>query len=190
MKKVASRLSTPNWVSKSVQRSDKQIAKGELVFTSFRFATSLIVLVDTSLMIESNAVGFVGPKVFAYIVGALMFVLSAIQLWAVWRGNRGVPEGIETGVEAEKPNWKALGIVMAGLVAYAALVEIFGFLIMGPLLYFAVAKAVGAKGNVRIAIVSVVVAGAVFVAFTQGLQLYLPLGFDFLYSPAEGESGW
>lgn len=190
MKKVASRLSTPNWVSKSVQRSDKQIAKGELVFTSFLFATSLIVLVDTSLMIESNAVGFVGPKVFAYIVGALMFVLSAIQLWAVWRGNRGVPEGIETGVEAEKPNWKALGIVMAGLVAYAALVEIFGFLIMGPLLYFAVAKAVGAKGNVRIAIVSVVVAGAVFVAFTQGLQLYLPLGFDFLYSPAEGESGW
>lgn len=190
MKKVASRLSTPNWVSKSVQRSDKQIAKGELVFTSFLFATSLIVLVDTSLMIESNAVGFVGPKVFAYIVGALMFVLSAIQLWAVWRGNRGVPEGIETGVEAEKPNWKALGIVMAGLVAYAALVEFFGFLIMGPLLYFAVAKAVGAKGNVRIAIVSVVVAGAVFVAFTQGLQLYLPLGFDFLYSPAEGESGW
>lgn len=190
MKKVASRLSTPNWVSKSVQRSDKQIAKGELVFTSFLFATSLIVLVDTSLMIESNAVGFVGPKVFAYIVGALMFVLSAIQLWAVWRGDRGVPEGIETGVEAEKPNWKALGIVMAGLVAYAALVEIFGFLIMGPLLYFAVAKAVGAKGNVRIAIVSVVVAGAVFVAFTQGLQLYLPLGFDFLYSPAEGESGW
>jgi hypothetical protein len=61
-----------------VQRAEKQIAKGELVFTSFLFATSVVVLVDTTNMIESNAVGFVGPKVFAYIVGVLMFVLSTI----------------------------------------------------------------------------------------------------------------
>ncbi len=170
--------------------AEKQIAKGELVFTSFLFATSVVVLVDTTNMVESNAVGFVGPKVFAYMVGILMFVLSGIQLLAVLRGSRGEPEGIEAGVAADNPKWKPFLIAGAGLVAYATLVEILGFLIMGPVLYFAVAKAVGAKRNLLLAGIAIVVSVVVFVGFTQGLQLYLPLGFDFIFDPAGQESGW
>jgi putative tricarboxylic transport membrane protein len=173
-----------------VQKAEKQIAKGELVFTSFLFATSIVVLVDTTNMVESNAVGFVGPKVFAYMVGILLFVLSGIQLLAVIRGSRGEPEGIEAGVLASSPNWKALGFVGGGLVAYALLLEVLGFLVMGPLLYFAVAKAVGAKRNLLLAAVAVAVSVVVYVGFTQGLQLYLPLGFDFIFNPAGQESGW
>jgi putative tricarboxylic transport membrane protein len=173
-----------------VQVAEKQIAKGELVFTSFLFATSIVVLVDTTSMVESNAVGFVGPKVFAYMVGILMFVLSGMQLFAVIRGSRGEPEGIETGVLSNEPNWKALGIVGSGLISYALLVEILGFLVMGPILYFAVAKAVGAKKNVPLAAIAIVVSVIVYFGFTQGLQLYLPLGFDFILDPAGQESGW
>lgn len=173
-----------------MQRAEKQIAKGELVFTSFLFATSVVVLIDTTNMIESNAVGFVGPKVFAYMVGVLMFVLSAIQLIAVFRGARGVPEGIEAGVATDKPKWKAFAIAGAGMLAYAALVEFLGFLIMGPVLYFAVAKAVGAKRNLLLAGIAIVLSVIVYFGFTAGLQLYLPLGFDFIFDPAGQESGW
>ncbi len=173
-----------------MQLASREIAKGELVFTSFLFATSVVVLVDTNNMIESNAVGFVGPKVFAFMVGILMFILSAIQLLAVFRGARGEPEGIEAGTTSNKPNWKAFAIVLAGLVSYATLVEIVGFLIMGPMLYFAVAKAIGSKNNFLTAVIAIVLSTVVFVGFTQGLQLYLPLGFDFIFDPADGDSGW
>jgi len=173
-----------------VQRAEKQIAKGELVFTSFLFATSVVVLVDTTNMVESNAVGFVGPKVFAYMVGVLMFFLSAIQLIAVFRGARGIPEGIESGVASDKPKWKALAIAGAGMIAYAALVEVVGFLVMGPILYFAVAKAVGAKRNLLLAGIAIGLSVIVYFGFTMGLQLYLPLGFDFIFDPAGQESGW
>ena len=172
--------------------ASKQVAKGELVFTSFLFATSIVVLVDTTNMVESNAVGFVGPKVFAYIVGGLMFFLSALQLIFVLRGAKGEPEGIEAGTPLEKANWKPFGIVVLALALYAALIELLGFLIMGPVLYFLVGKAIGVKRNITLAIVAVVVSAVVYIGFTQGLQLYLPLGFDFLQSPGETieDGGW
>ncbi len=174
-------------------QASKKVAKGELVFTSFLFATSVVVLVDTTNMVESNAVGFVGPKVFAYIVGGLMFFLSALQLILVLRGAKGEPEGIEAGTQSDKANWKSFGIVVLALALYAALIELLGFLIMGPVLYFLVGKAIGVKRNLTLAIVAFVVSVVVFIGFTQGLQLYLPLGFDFLVpTPTETieDGGW
>ena len=73
--------------------STKSAAKGELVFTSFLFVVAVVVLVDTMGMTKSNAVGFVGPEVFAYIVGGLLLALSGAQIIAVLRGERGTPEG-------------------------------------------------------------------------------------------------
>jgi hypothetical protein len=56
-----------------------------------------------------------------------------------------------------------------------------------------VGKAIGVKRNLILAIVSVIVSVVVFIGFTQGLQLYLPLGFDFLIpTPTENveDGGW
>lgn len=170
-------------------KAPKQIAKGELVFTSFLFATSVVVLVDTANMVESNAVGFVGPKVFAFMVGGLMFFLAGIQLLLVLSGARGEPEGIEAGVKQEEPNWKAFGLVVLGLVLYAALVEILGFLVMGPILYFLIGKAIQVKKNLVLAVVAIVLTAVVYLGFTQGLGLYLPLGFDFLNPAGSSEDG-
>ena len=170
-------------------KAPKQIAKGELVFTSFLFATSVVVLVDTTNMIESNAVGFVGPKIFPSMVGGLMFFLSAIQLILVLRGQKGEPEGIEAGVKQDKPNWKSFGIVVLALVLYATLIEILGFLVMGPILYFLIGKAIGVKKNLLLAVIAVVLSTLVFFGFTQGLGLYLPLGFDFLTPAGTGDDG-
>ena len=171
-------------------KAPKQIAKGELVFTSFLFATSIVVLVDTANMIESNAVGFVGPKVFAFMVGGLMFFLSGVQLLLVLRGAKGEPESIEAGIKQENPNWKSFGLVTLALVLYASLIEVLGFLIMGPVLYFLIGKAIGVKKNKLLAVIAIVLSALVFVGFTQGLSLYLPLGFDFLRPEADPDGGW
>ncbi len=158
--------------------SSKTAAKGELVFTSFLFVVAVTVLVDTAGMTKSNAVGFVGPEVFAYIVGGLLLVLSGVQIIAVLRGERGTPEGVEGGVAVSDPNWKAFGILAAGLVLYTLLMPILGFPIMGAVLYFLVAKAIGAKNNLRTALIAVLLSITIFFAFNEGLQLQLPSGLD------------
>ena len=158
--------------------SNKSAAKGELVFTSFLFVVAVTVLVDTSGMTKSNAVGFVGPEVFAYIVGGLLLVLSGAQIIAVLRGERGTPEGVEGGVAVSDPNWKAFGLLALALVLYSFLMPILGFPIMGAVLYFMVAKAIGAKHNLRTAIIAVLLSLAIFFAFNEGLQLQLPSGLD------------
>jgi len=158
--------------------SNKSAAKGELVFTSFLFVVAVVVLVDTAGMTKSNAVGFVGPEVFAYIVGGLLFLLSGAQIIAVLRGERGTPEGVEGGVAVSDPNWKAFGILAAALVLYTLLMPILGFPIMGAVLYFMVAKAIGAKHNLRTALIAVLLSITIFFAFNEGLQLQLPSGLD------------
>jgi putative tricarboxylic transport membrane protein len=154
------------------------MAKGELVFTSFLFVVALTVLIDTAGMTKSNAVGFVGPEVFAYMVGGLLLLLSGTQIFAVVRGERGTPEGVEGGVAVSDPNWKSFGILAGGVVLFALLMPILGFPIMGALLYFMVAKAIGAKHNLRTALISVLLSLAIFFAFNEGLQLQLPSGID------------
>jgi putative tricarboxylic transport membrane protein len=161
-----------------VINSTKSAAKGELVFTSFLFVVAVVVLVDTMGMTKSNAVGFVGPEVFAYIVGGLLLVLSGAQIIAVLRGERGTPEGVEGGVAVSDPNWKAFGLLAAALVLYSLLMPILGFPIMGAVLYFMVAKAIGAKHNLRTAGIAVFISLAIFFAFNEGLQLQLPSGLD------------
>jgi putative tricarboxylic transport membrane protein len=161
-----------------VINSNKSAAKGELVFTSFLFVVAVVVLVDTMGMTKSNAVGFVGPEVFAYMVGGLLLVLSGAQIIAVLRGERGTPEGVEGGVAVSDPNWKAFGLLAAALVLYSFLMPILGFPIMGAVLYFMVAKAIGAKHNLRTAGIAVLISLAIFIAFNEGLQLQLPSGLD------------
>ena len=156
----------------------KAAAQGELVFTSFLFVVAVVVLVDTFGMKKSNAVGFVGPEVFAYIVGGLLLVLSGAQIIAVLRGERGTPEGVEGGVAVSDPNWKAFGLLATALVLYSLLMPILGFPIMGAVLYFMVAKAIGAKHNLRTALIAVFLSLAIFFAFNEGLQLQLPSGLD------------
>jgi hypothetical protein len=49
---------------------------------------------------------------------------------------------------------------------------------MGAVLYFLVAKAIGAKRTLRTAIIAVLLSASVFIAFNEGLQLQLPSGLD------------
>jgi putative tricarboxylic transport membrane protein len=164
-----------------IQKSIKA-AKGELVFTSFLFLAGFIILVDTAaLQVPQNA-EIVNAQAFPFAVGGLLVLLSIIQFISVYRGQLGKPEDIEAGEISAKPNWKALAIAGAGLVQYALLVNMLTFIPIGAILFFCVAYALGAKKILKTAIISLVVAGIVYVAFTQGLQIQLPSELNFNFS--------
>jgi putative tricarboxylic transport membrane protein len=165
-------------------------AKGELVFTSFLFLAGVIVLTDTILLPETISESYVSPKFFGYIVGLMLTVLPLFQIVQVLRGKLGTPEGIEGGELSTTVNWPSLGIAIGALLFYTLTVQPLGFIVAAGVLFFGLAYALGAKKLVRLGIISFALSTFLFLAFTQGLNLPLPLGFDFLTGADPTDVEW
>ena len=163
-----------------MRNNESKVAKGELVFTSFLLVLSLIVLWDSFNLVEVGLNVIVGPKIFAIGVGFLLLFLTSIQIVAVLRGDRGKPEGIEGGEFSNKPNWRSLAIVIGAIVYHIFALELIGFILATIPLFVAVAYALGETKWVRSLIVSTVLTLTTFFGFTEGLQLDLPVGFEFI----------
>jgi putative tricarboxylic transport membrane protein len=163
-----------------VRKSDQKIAKGELVFTSSLLVLSLIVLWDSFNLVEVGLNVIVGPKAFAIGVGFLLLGLTTYQIISVLRGNRGKPDEIEGGEFIGKSNWRALGIVVGAIVFHIFALELIGFILATIPLFMAVVYALGDRKWIRSLIVATVISVGTYVGFTEGLQLDLPAGFEFL----------
>jgi putative tricarboxylic transport membrane protein len=168
-----------------VKSSTVKVAKGELVFTSFLLAVSLIVLWDAITLVESGINAVVGPKAFAIAIGAILFLLSSIQIIAVLRGDKGEPEGIEGGELIAKSNWKALLIVISAILFHIFTLELLGFIVATVPLFIAIAYALGDRRWIRMLIVAIAVVVTTFFVFREGLQLNIPVGFEFLTGETE-----
>jgi putative tricarboxylic transport membrane protein len=160
--------------------STNKVAKGELVFTSFLLAIALVVLWDAINLKEVGINVIVGPKAFAIAIGSILLFLSSLQIIAVLRGDKGEPDEIEGGVLVEKSNWKALILVIGAFLFHIFTLELFGFIIATIPLFFIIAFALGERRWLRTLIVATVLTVGTYFAFTEGLQLQLPAGFEFL----------
>jgi putative tricarboxylic transport membrane protein len=166
---------------------NKRSAKGELVFTSFLFVAGVVVLVDASQLPDALGVDFVGTKTFPSIIGALLVFLSALQLVSVFRGQLGEPEGIEGGQADNKVHLKPLALVLGGLVFFAVGLPYLGFLVSATVLFSLVVFALKIT-KAKWYLVLLLAAGfslVLYAAFNYGLQIKLPLGFDFNFNPDE-----
>ena len=165
-------------------------AKGELVFTSFLFLAGVVVLTDTALLSETGTLSYVSPKIFAFAVGIMLTVLPLIQVFQIFRGNLGTPEGIEGGQLSKTVNWFSLTLAIGSLVFYVVFIELLGFIIVAGVLFMGLAYALGAKRILRVAIIAFTVSIVVFFSFTELLQVPLPLGFDFLTGTSSIDQEW
>ena len=165
-------------------------AKGELVFTSFLFLAGVVVIADTALLPEILINTVVSPQVFAFAVGFMLAGLSLFQIFQVLRGKLGTPDGIEGGEISPESNWLALAVAIASLLFYVFFVQLLGFIISAGALFFGLAWALGAKNKLRLAIYSLAFATILFFAFTEGLQLQLPIGFDFITGVDPTDAEW
>jgi putative tricarboxylic transport membrane protein len=170
-----------------VSLEKKRSAKGELVFTSFLFVAGVVVLWDASQLPDAMGVDFVGTKTFPSIIGAILVALSLIQLISVARGNVGEPEGIEGGEADSKVHFKPLLLMLAGLLAFAIGLQYIGFLLSSTILFSLVTFALNRKKTKWYVIILIAAGFSVllYVAFNYGLQIKLPLGFDFNFGSSE-----
>jgi putative tricarboxylic transport membrane protein len=165
-------------------------AKGELVFTGSLLVLSLLVLYNSFILVEGGINAIVGPRAFAVGVGVFMTILTSLQFIAVLRGDRGVPDSIEGGELKEKNNWKALLIVIGGILFHIFSIETIGFIAGTIPMFLAVAYALGDRKWIRMVIVATVMTVTTFFTFTEFLQLNLPVGFDFIFGDNEIDEEW
>jgi len=114
----------------------------------------------------------VGPQIFPYIIAIGMALTGAHIAWKSYRGEDEIAQ-ID---DAEPVDWKAVGVIMAGLVAHMNLLKPLGFVPAGLILFWSVAFAFGSRRYGRDILVGFLLALFAYAGFTYGLGLQLPPG--------------
>ncbi|MEV0827458.1 tripartite tricarboxylate transporter TctB family protein [Nonomuraea rubra] len=118
----------------------------------------------------------IGPRFFPVLVGGAMVLIGLFYVADVLRGGRGDPEESED-VDAEAPtDWRSLGLVSGIFLAFAALLDLLGWIVGASLLFFGLSVALGAGNKLRAAVIAVVMGVATYLLFVNGLGVRLPGG--------------
>ena len=127
---------------------------------------------DTMQMQVPPTYAKVGPQIFPYIIAIGLAVTGAHIAWKSYHGEDEIVEDIDS----EPVDWKAVGIIVAGLIAHMNLLKPLGFVPAGLILFCSVAFAFGSRRYGRDVIVGLLLVLFAYVGFTYGLGLQLPQG--------------
>ncbi|MFI6176010.1 MULTISPECIES: tripartite tricarboxylate transporter TctB family protein [unclassified Nonomuraea] len=117
-----------------------------------------------------------GPRFFPMLVGGAMVLIGVFYVIDVLRGGAGDPEESED-VDAGAPtDWRSVGLVSGVFLAFAALLDVLGWVIGASLLFFGLSVVLGAEHRLRAAVVAVVLGVTTYLLFVKGLGVSLPAG--------------
>ncbi|WP_336205971.1 tripartite tricarboxylate transporter TctB family protein [Nonomuraea sp. LPB2021202275-12-8] len=117
-----------------------------------------------------------GPRFFPILVGGAMILIGLFYVADVLRGGRGDPEASED-VDVDAPSdWRSVGLVSGIFLAFAAVLNVLGWIIAASLLFFGLSVALGAEHRLRAAGIAVVLGIATYLLFVKGLGVTLPGG--------------
>jgi len=149
---------------------------GELVFAVAISALGGYVLATTGDIYQPPGSTVVGPRVFPYVVGALLLVLGVVLVVQVLRGRTGAPDDAED-LDADAPtSWLTIGALIAALLVHVNLIVPAGWPVAAAVLFAATAFILGARTIVRTLLISVGLALLLQVLFAHVLGLGLPPG--------------
>ena len=125
-----------------------------------------------------NGYSVIGPYTFPITIGFGLLV----SFLFIWRGNRispqkeSLPYKGETITDdvADRMSWKKLYFGIGLITAYILLLKMIGFLVATPIFIMASALLMGSRKWKRDAIVSLIVTSAIFVIFSQILNVDIP----------------
>lgn len=149
--------------------------RGELLCALGLLALGLFVLIDTGNIQHGVSFSGVGPRVFPYLIGSGLVVCAGLLAWRALAGGwRNMPE--DQSAHAT-PDWRAFGLISAGIVAQMVLIGWIGFILAGVILFTLVARGFGSTRPLRDLVVAVLVVTAAYLTFTRALSLSLPAGW-------------
>ena len=116
----------------------------------------------------------VGPKFVPYLVGGLVALLGAgLVIQALRGGWSAEMEEVQT---AAPTNWRALGLVGAGLVANLVLIDWLGFVFAATAQFVLVAAGFGSRHPLRDLLIGFAVTLGAFLAFDKLLGVNIGAG--------------
>ena len=116
----------------------------------------------------------VGPKAVPYLVAAGLLLLGALLTAAALRG--GWSAGSADLLGAPPANLRALGLLLAGLLANLALIGPFGFTVAATAQFALVAAAFGSRSHLRNLGIAFVVALGAYALFVKLLRVNIGAG--------------
>ena len=150
--------------------------KGELGFAGLLLALGVFILVDTTTIEIPKAASNVGPRFFPYAVGILLTVGALMVVVNLLRGDHASPEEGELVDPSLPVNVRRTAAMIGSVVAFAVLLNPLGYVPATALTFFAIAATLGARHYVRLGVGAIALSVAIYLAFTQGLGIYLPPG--------------
>ncbi|WP_081314772.1 tripartite tricarboxylate transporter TctB family protein [Rhodococcus pyridinivorans] len=120
-----------------------------------------------------------GPAFFPIILAACAYLIALLLTVEFLRHpEEPDPDIVQPagGQWRMQSDWRALGLVLAGLIAFTALLLPLGWILAAALLFWTVAYALGSTRPVLDIVVSLTVSCAVQAFFSAGLGLNLPAG--------------
>lgn len=116
----------------------------------------------------------VGPKLVPYLVGAMLLALGVGLSLVALRG--GWSRGLEELRDAPPTNWRALGLLGAGLGVQLALIVPLGFVLAATAQYVLVCAAFGSRKPLRDLAIGAAVTLAAYLAFDRLLGVNIGAG--------------
>lgn len=147
--------------------------RGELLIGAVLLAMAAALALGNLGMAVIGDGGLLGPQGFGWFVAALATVVGVLLVVAALR--RG-PERRASLAARERTNWRAVGLVMLGIVAFSALIDVVGWLVMATVMFAAVATGLGNRNLLANLTVGFVMAAVVQIVFSGMLGLNLPSG--------------
>jgi putative tricarboxylic transport membrane protein len=142
-------------VSTTATGRDTVVDRSQYLLAAALFAVGVYTIIDA----RGLNVGFgdpVGPRVFPYIIGTGMVILSVLLAVATARGDVAEPEAGEDIDLTTPPDWLTVGKLVGVLVLNLLLVNLLGWAISGALLFAGAAWALGSRTLLRDLLVGVV----------------------------------
>jgi putative tricarboxylic transport membrane protein len=124
-------------------------------------------------------VGFadpVGPRVFPYLIGAVLVGLAVLLAVATLRGDRPEEEGGEDVDLTRSADWPTVLKLVAVLVLTIATVNLLGWAITGALLFAGATWALGSRTPIKDLGIGIVLSVGSWYAFYVGLGIPLTPG--------------
>jgi putative tricarboxylic transport membrane protein len=134
----------------------------------------LLCLWQAAIIPQTPIYAQVGPKFVPYLVGALVTVIGAGLVVQALRG--GWSADMEEVRDAPPTNWRALGLVGAGLLANLLLIDWLGFVIAASIQFVLVSAGFGSRRPGRDLLIGLAVTLSAFLAFDKLLGVNIGSG--------------
>jgi putative tricarboxylic transport membrane protein len=162
-------------VSATATRRHSAVDRSQYLLAAGLLAVGIYTIIDA----RGLNVGFgdpIGPRVFPYIIGTGMVVLSALLAVATARGDVAESEEGEDIDLTTPPDWLTVGKLVGVLVLNLLLVNLLGWAVSGALLYAGAAWALGSRTLLRDVLVGAVLSVASWYFFYVALGVPLTPG--------------